>query len=62
MKLATYKLLPYLTIKRQIAENFIAALNMWPSKKGVNFSAGERSWTPELRSKVVLIAKTLNAH
>jgi len=52
-------LLPHLHIKKEIAERFIEAIEMFPERKAAKRN-GERDWTPELTDKVAYIALTLN--
>jgi hypothetical protein len=52
-------LLPYLRIKKRIAERFIEALETFPTTRGNRYN-GERSWTEEMVNKVAYIALTLN--
>ncbi len=60
---ATEEMLPFLIIKRRIAEEFLRALSVFPtSKKGVNLHGGERVWTDAMLEEVVQIARSLNAH
>lgn len=60
--IATEALLPYLVIKQDIAQRFLYALSIWPSRKGVNTYGGEKVWTDDLVAEMTEIAHTLNAH
>lgn len=51
---------PYLEIKQDICRRFIRAINLFPDLKGVNKSAGQRSWTVENALEVAEIALNLN--
>lgn len=62
LKEATIKLLPYLTIKKRIAERFLEALEVFPNHRTGNSFKGERSWTEEMSRKVGEIALTLNPY
>lgn len=53
-------LLPYLRIKRVVAERFLAALDMWPVLTGVSRGTGATAWTPESIRAVGGVAATLN--
>jgi hypothetical protein len=59
---ATAAMRPYLRIKADIADRFIAALALWPDMTGVNRFRGEVGWTPELLEEVGAIARALNRH
>jgi LAGLIDADG endonuclease len=58
---AATKLLPYLRIKRQIAEQFIEALEIFPTVR-VAHRKGERSWTLDMTLRVARIALALNPY
>jgi len=59
IKKATLRLIPFLRIKRKIAERFLEALAVVPSKRKDHLH-GEPSWTLEMRAKVLAIASELN--
>lgn len=57
---ATWSLQPYLLVKADVADRFLAALALWPDTKGLNRYRGERVWTPELIETVRVLAAQLN--
>jgi hypothetical protein len=59
LQVAAHRLLPYLRIKRQVAEQFLAALAIFPTSRKAHCK-GERSWTLEMTLKVARIALALN--
>jgi LAGLIDADG endonuclease len=58
---AATRLLPYLRIKRRIAEQFIEALEIFPVSRKAH-SRGERSWTLDMSLRVAKIALALNPY
>ena len=56
---STRQLLPYLHVKRNVAQRFLEALSYMPTTRKAH-RRGESSWTPEARAKVTEIATTLN--
>jgi len=60
LTLAAQALLPHLVIKKSIAERFLEALSMFPSRIGVDHLNGHRAWSPDVAVKVAEIALTLN--
>lgn len=52
MKQAIEKMLPYLVIKKEIAQRFLDTLNLFPANK--------KTWTEDLRYRVCQVAYTLN--
>lgn len=54
-------LLPYLRIKRSIAERFLELVEIIPTtRKGTNLSGGERIWTPDMVERAARLAFGLN--
>lgn len=62
LRLATRQLLPYLKVKRDIAQNFLLALEKWPTLKGIDRRHGAKAWSPELLDEVSEMSKALNNH
>lgn len=63
LRRAVEQLLPYLRVKRRIAERFLAVLALFPSDqaiRAVNRYRGERAWTDEATVVVMDVAITLN--
>lgn len=58
-KIVAETLLPYLRIKKKIAERFLEALSLFPDKRASHLT-GERSWSLEKALTVAEIALTLN--
>ena len=56
---ATEELLPYLRIKKQIAEQFIEAVRLMPTKRGAH-SKHQRTLNKEIVLKITEIALSLN--
>ena len=61
-KIATQRLLPHLRIKKNIAENFLGALELYRPRKGVNLYGGERMWNKERATRMVEFAHNLNPY
>ena len=63
LKAATKKLMPYLKIKKRIAERFSEALDIFPdTKRDGRHLRGERSWGEVAVLRVAQIALTLNPY
>lgn len=62
LKIIAPKLAPYLIVKRDVADKFITALSLFPSRKGVASSKKEKIWSVDLCIQVATIAYDLNHH
>ena len=62
LKICANRLLPYLIVKRGVATKFLNALDLFPSRKGVSSTKGDKIWTSDLCIQVATMAYDLNRH